>query len=349
MTEVRRGEDDGSFILSYKPPAGSGIEGLIEITGLIPGRFRGPRYRVSSNEAVDLGDYPTQHQTYLYTSSADVPTYITDTLNSIEVHSLPLSRLLESIAVSLNRAVTQKSQKSGKIIFIDVDESMEEEEEEEEDEADDDSIGGWSDDGAARLNTDHEDSQINDELNDYDRPEILPNLRHDLREAKAAGFRVGVLGDIKGGIDCYISLSIRISKLGLSDEATSAWKLTKNRYFILLIHYNHYYKSLAELLRHSYHAKQSIQFRVGTSKHYKPTLVEAIGAFSKIQPTQGEGAVDESVKVTDEGFKTIFIARPLNELLNSRLVDLVTQRVKHKLSWDGSERFLAGTSSVFFA
>jgi len=34
---VRRGEDDGSFIISYKPPASSGLEDHIEITGLIPG------------------------------------------------------------------------------------------------------------------------------------------------------------------------------------------------------------------------------------------------------------------------------------------------------------------------
>jgi len=306
-----------------------------------------------SDGRIDLGDYPTHHQTYLYTSSSEVPAYITDALNTVEGHGLSLSQLIQLIVMSLNRVVLQrhggrKATKPGYTTeYEDEDTFMADYEDEdelmEEEEDDDDSIGGWSDDGAAHLDeVDHEDAQMNDALNDNNRPEILPDLRRDLREAKAAGFRVGVLGDIKGGIDCYISLSIKISKLGLSDEAANAWKLDKNRYLILLIHFNHYYKPLAALLRHSYHAKQSVQLCVGTSKHYKPTHTEAISAFSKVQPMQNENLYDECNKAGDEGFRGIFISRPLNELLNSRLIDLVIQRVEYKLSWDGSERFLAG-------
>ncbi|RPB20605.1 hypothetical protein L211DRAFT_841537 [Terfezia boudieri ATCC MYA-4762] len=335
IESVRRGEDDGSFIISYKPPTSSGLEGHIEITGLIP----------------DLADYPSDHQTYLYTSSSEVPAYITDALNTVEGHGLSLFQLIQLIVMSLNKVVLQKhgSRKAMKpgytTEYEDEDTFMPDFEDEDdlmEEEEDNDSIGGWSDDGAAHLDeVDHEDAQMNDALNDNNRPEILPDLRRDLREAKSAGFRVGVLGDIKGGIDCYISLSIKISKLGLSDEAVNAWKLDKNRYLILLIHFNHYYKPLAILLRHSYHAKQSVQFCVGMSKHYKPTHTEAISAFSKVQPMQNENVYDEGSKAADEGFRGIFISRPLNELLNSRLIDLVIQRVEYTLSWDGSERFLA--------
>lgn len=202
---------------------------------------------------------------------------------------------------------------------------------------------GWSDGEATNPDEgDHEDSEMNDVLNRQNRPEILPDLRRDLRGSKAAGFRVGVLGDIKGGVDCYVSLSIKISKLGLGDEAINAWKLNKDQYFILLLHYSDYYKTLAELVRHAYHSKQSIRFCVGTSKHYKPTLVEAISAFSTVQPSQNESSFEEASKIASRGFKDIFISRPLNELLNSRLVDLVTQRIQYQLPWDGAERFLAG-------
>ena len=307
---------------------------------------------------IDLGEYPTHHQTYLYTSSSEVPAYITDALNTVQGHGLSLSQLIQLIVMSLNKAVLQRHENrkaAGQgctTEYEDEDTFMpdykDEDELVEEEEDDGDSIGGWSNDGAAHLDDVDHDAQMNDALNDSNRPETLPALRRDLREAKAAGFRVGVLGDIKGGIDCYISLSIKISKLSLSDEAVNAWKLDRNRYLILLIHFNHYYKPLAALLRHSYHAKQSVQLCVGTSKHYKPTYAEAIGAFSKVQPIQNENVYDKGNKAADEGFRGIFISRPLNELLNSRLIDLVIQRVEYKLSWDGSERFLAGTCSFCF-
>ena len=264
-----------------------------------------------------------------------------------------MAQLVHNIASVLDKAVLQKCNSTGEarteldddtdldnILRYYNDEDIDMLEEEEFANPD---LDGWSDGEATNPDEgDHEDSEMNDVLNRQNRPEILPELRRDLRGSKAAGFRVGVLGDIKGGVDCYVSLSVKISKLGLSDEAINAWKLNKNQYFILLLHYSDYYKTLVELVRHAYHSKQSIRFCVGTSKHYKPSLVEAISAFSTVQPSQSEGGFDEASGAASRGFKDIFISRPLNELLNTRLVDLVTQRIQYQLSWDGAERFLAG-------
>ena len=253
-------------------------------------------------------------------------------MRSIAGEGVPISQLIQNIAGHLNKLVAQGSNGSD-----DDEDSFYDNPDEDEN----DSIGGWSgDEVPGPESADHdEDVQINDVLHDSRRSVLLPDLRRDLREAKAAGFRIGVLGDIKGGIVCYVSMAIKISKLGLSDEAINAWKLDKDRYLILLIHYSHYYKPLAEVIKQIYHAKQSIRFCVGTSKQYKPTLVEAIGAFSSVVPLQVD---NEGNRGTGDGFKGIFISRPLNELLNTRFIDLVKQRMEYRLSWDGSERFLSG-------
>lgn len=57
----------------------------------------------------------------------------------------------------------------------------------------------------------------------------------DLALAHEAGFKIGVLGDLTAvGVLC---VSIRTSKLGISDEAMKAWNVRGSQYFVVLIRF----------------------------------------------------------------------------------------------------------------
>lgn len=363
-------------------PPGYGANG-IEITGIIPGLFNsilnssafcyfsvvhrnlyGLRCKwLGANYAItELSCYPTAHQTIVYASSEDPPPAATSELSKIsyENSSMSLPVLISVISNSLSKAMDTATTSS----FVNsTDSDIEMGESSGEYDGDSDvSVGGWDEPSeyyhAESENVDGEDDgRINED------PQYAANtrklqaaLRKDLRDAKAAGFKTGILGDWKGGMDLYVSLGIRVSKLGISDEAIAAWRLDKRKYLILLIHYSSFYQSLEGLTGESggYHVKRSVEMCVGTATRYKPTYLEAMGAFSKIssmgnteQMVGGESGELETGAATqdqsdEDGFQGIFVSRPLNELLNSRLIQLVKYRIQLKFGWDGAESYYAG-------
>lgn len=174
-------------------------------------------------------------------------------------------------------------------------------------------------------------------------------VRHDLRVAKEAGFKVGHLGLVmEEGEDSFISISCRISKLGISDEAMQAWHLNRRQYLIFLIHYTAGYNPLEYLVnKEASHDVGTIEMRVGVSYHYKPSLAQAIAAFSqiskdvhKLQSGHSAGVSDQADKLNkDEGFQGLFITRPLNELINKRLIIILRSRMSLGLGWGGAEAF----------
>lgn len=58
--------------------------------------------------------------------------------------------------------------------------------------------------------------------------EATRQMKADLRFTKQAGFRVSCFGNI-------ISVSCRVKRLGISEEAMRAWKLHADNYLILLV------------------------------------------------------------------------------------------------------------------
>lgn len=176
-------------------------------------------------------------------------------------------------------------------------------------------------------------------------------IRADLRTAKAAGFRVGQLGGlIDDAQDCFVTLSIRVSKLGISEEAMQAWHLDPRQYFLLLIRYTAGYRPLEDLVGNPYRSK-GVSFRVGLSQHYKIPMDEAIEAFSHLKKK------DVSGSGSDNGFfehlamdhdtdseaptrlQPLFIGRPLQDLMNDRLLALVGYRSAMGFLWKGAESF----------
>lgn len=170
-------------------------------------------------------------------------------------------------------------------------------------------------------------------------------VRSDLLLAKVAGYRVGYQGGLMDGLACYVSLSIRISKLGISEEAMRAWQLQPSEYLVAIFHYPNGYKSVDDIK--SYNgatALRNFSIRVGISSTYKPSMLEAIAAFTVLsreeekrqeQSQQTDSQQDPSVS---RGFRSSFISRPLNELLDHRFHFLLTYRYGG-MPWHGAEAF----------
>lgn len=133
-----------------------------------------------------------------------------------------------------------------------------------------------------------------------------------------------------------VSISIRVAKLGLSDEAIQAWDLQKEHYIILLIKYNSYYKTCDAIISEA-PGTHGIEFRVGVSKSRKPTVTQAMAAFSGRGSAKTEDGISS---VSDKArFTKLFISGSLNEFMNEQFTSLLKIRRRMGLSWDGAKRF----------
>jgi len=170
-------------------------------------------------------------------------------------------------------------------------------------------------------------------------------IKRDLLNAKYAGFKVGHLGGLMEGLGCYVSLSVRIAKLGISEEAMQAWQLEPTEYLVAIFHYPAGYKTMDDLK--SYDAAQTrrnFAIRIGISTSYKPTMQEAIQAFtvlSKEEEKRREASQandSQQLVALPKGFRNSFISRPLNELLEQRFHMLLKYRYSG-MPWSGAEGF----------
>lgn len=159
---------------------------------------------------------------------------------------------------------------------------------------------------------------------------LREKIRRDLCAVKLAGFKVGYHGDPVGSI--IVSVAIRITKMGISEEAMSAWNVRPAEYLVLLIRYSPY--QTMEDLRVSGDPK--LQMRVGLCDSYKPSPQSAIKAFQEaVHPDNIPSKAEEQ----DSGpvLRGLFIGTALNKLLNERFLDIARLRLKHGFSWTGAE------------
>lgn len=176
---------------------------------------------------------------------------------------------------------------------------------------------------------------------------INGRIRQDLQMVKQAGFKVGIItGMIAGNSSNLLCISIRASKLGLSDEALQAWDLKQEQYLVLLIRYGLGYKSFDFVMANGVtKASNGIDFRVGLSNRYKPTTAEALAAFSEVkrrETSRAELDPDGEVlqapeKSESSGFASLFISSSLNEFMNTQFIPMMKYREKLGVSWDGAK------------
>lgn len=169
--------------------------------------------------------------------------------------------------------------------------------------------------------------------------ELREKIRRDLRAAKNAGFKVGYLGSKYGTI--IVSVSCRISKLGISEEAMNAWTVEPSEYLVLLIRYRPTYLDLQTIIETAGDPKDArVQMHVGLCDSYKPSFEHAMEA---IQGSQDQQTKDESTTsdktMCGHFLKPLFIGKSLNLLLGERLLGIINLRLKHGFPWKGAELF----------
>ncbi|CAG8936200.1 unnamed protein product [Penicillium salamii] len=305
ISDIRAGDYDGSISFKFTD---SQLNLIIEFQAIVS----------------DSHDYPKDHNYFVFATSENCPSKITSKLESPEslFAGSTIHELLSSLADIITNTIvntTSKSSSSGNDNTSEID--------------DDEST---NDNGQQEWDSDEEEGMFGPVQSDS---ELQKRLRRDLRLVKHAGFRVGYLGSKNKSI--IVSVSCRIAKLGISDEAMDAWNVKPSEYVVLLIRYVPTYVDLQGMLGLCGNiAKDLVQMHVGTCDSYKPSLQQAVEAFQGTRDLQkkDEDATPD-MAVTESSLRSLFIGRSLNSVLEKRLFGIIQLRLQHGYSWTGAELF----------
>ncbi|KAL8951375.1 MAG: hypothetical protein Q9222_002652 [Ikaeria aurantiellina] len=331
ISGVQPGLEDGSLIFNYSVPASAAVD--VTIHALV----------------TDVGEYPSAHMFMIYTTSENIPAQISTIIEDVgTLDGFSISEMLRRVTKCLDQALDGSQQDA---IGSDDDTMMhdgsspEPSEVESVADSEPESIDVWS----PKSPVHHDRSSTTRIPSTRGRRcqasvgSLRRTIRADLRKAKDAGFRIGHLGGLDGRSEmCYLTVSIRVAKLCISDEAIQAWHLDPSQYFILIIRYADGYQPLGELLKpDNLHRSGNAQFRVGLAQGYKISMSAAIKAFThtKETTTSSRAAVqsqDDPSSDADE-LKPLFIGDSLQDLMNDRLLPIIKYRSGMGFGWKGGE------------
>ncbi|PKX92390.1 putative ubiquitin conjugating enzyme [Aspergillus novofumigatus IBT 16806] len=297
LNGVRAGDHDGSITFTF---ADSSTDTRIDFQAIVS----------------DTQDYPENHTYFVFTTSEDPPSRVATVLENAQ------SRFS---GVSLDDFLTY------------IDELVQDALRQPDFEADDDEEVGY---GVDETDFDDDDDDVDWDMENEpvfgisrtDEKHLLKTLRRDLRAVKNAGLKVGCLGKLTGAI--IVSVSCRIGRLDISEEAMEAWNVRASEYLVLLIRYPGTYVHFQELLALGNAKYPAIQFHVGLCDSYKPTAEDAIRAF------QGNLPLAEEVLTGTARLRPLFIEQPLDSLLNERFLRIMELRYHLGLSWTGAELYI---------
>ncbi|MCJ1473725.1 hypothetical protein MMC13_002376 [Lambiella insularis] len=343
VSDLKAGDDDGTFVFTYESPGNH--------TTAVP----------IHAHISDVGDYPSSHQYFVYTNSENVPPEVTIALSDVGLFDgMQVSLMLSKAAKILDQATAGSFSHPVCVDEdpMDIDSPLEEDNsdqelelEDEDEEDEEDNFDHGFDDAFPSISAGHRASilaraGLTDSGGD---PEYNARIRSDLREVKNAGFHIGHLGNILDhGRDSFLIISIRVIKLGIPEDAMEAWHLDPKQYVLLLIHYTEGYRCLEELVAGRSASHSGVHMRVGLCQKQKVNMSEAIHAFSQLNDQEKKNSEQSSTintrgseeqKTAQVGLRRLFIGRPLDELLNDRLVGLLKYRLSMAFLWGGAEQY----------
>lgn len=182
-------------------------------------------------------------------------------------------------------------------------------------------------------------------------PDAASNLttkalaRQDCVTLHSHGFKFGHIGDFDSNSSCFLSVAVRISKMGIPEEAVHAWGLQQSNYLVLLLHYPNGYKSFKFLtsLGNVKQASHYLKMAVRVGNHYRP--LTAAEALLVSQPRSQSERNDQSSSAETFGLGYAFTSDSLDALLNERLFQLIRFR-SDNLSWSGAEKYYDATQGL---
>lgn len=316
VTSLQPGPDDGEILITYDHPS----------------LARGFTIQAQAQE---VSEYPDGNSFLVYVTDFDVPDVVTSTLDDVQgfLFGQPVYDMVGIISSKLNAVLESSS--LGK---TDNQKKRGGTDAEHEAEA--------ASDGADEFNYEDDDwaleppqrdmtavDQTARRLSLFEQQKIW-RLKLDARIVRQAGYRVGVLNNLLDSTDGILSVSVRVNKLNLSEEALEAWKIEDVKYVVLLLRYGSGYVSLEDILdRRAAHC--GVEFRVGLCSRYKPSTAEAREAF-----VDGGHSYHEDVNKKPDAFRTMHVSASLNQFMNETLVSLLKLRVQHKTTWDGANTIM---------
>ncbi|PLB38650.1 putative ubiquitin conjugating enzyme [Aspergillus candidus] len=300
LTNVGKGQDDSSIYFTYTAPSEKyGFD--IEVT------------------VIDIEEYPRSH-TYFACVVGDAAPYAV--LEAIldrqpSYNGREVSDFLVFISQCIEHAILVSKMGNdhappGSQILIDEDDS-------------EDGVYETDSEGGDIITT------------KVERGSVRKALRLELRAAKAAGFKVGCLGDVEGAV--IISIACRVSKLGISPEALHAWNVLASEYLVLLIRYPEGYMGFEKMMCSSAGGLGQVQFHIGLCEFYKPSLQVAQEAFLGHEIGQDSNCKQRKQNV-GRLLKPFVAGKSMKDLLNSRLVDMIKFRLEYGYTWTGVEKFV---------
>ncbi|KAI3391870.1 hypothetical protein diail_6669 [Diaporthe ilicicola] len=333
VAAIERGESDGEVVVTVAHE---------QLTDLLPIRLL----------AQNIDDYPDGNNFLLFTASENVATSVTSALEDLRNYTFG-TNLLETIttlSTGLNRAlrpVNEDIVMTDRQDSHDLFDSHEDDKEGEEEDDDEYSYDSLDDGEAFGLDSLH--------TNSHSRPRsrlpsgTLRRIKLDLRAARDAGCKIGILDGLELSSGTHIfSSSLRASKLGLSQEALEAWDVESSEYIILLMRVEGLYPSAEHVVEQPC-ANFSIDFRFGKGGNYKPSPAQARAAFlSKASRSQGASADRPSILKDDQGrtFDKVFISNSLEQFMNEHFLSLVKLRLRSPAyTWDDANEQLRNISS----
>lgn len=183
-------------------------------------------------------------------------------------------------------------------------------------------------------------------------PKARERIRKDLRYVKTAGFRLSYLANpLDNGNNMILMISIRVAKLGISEEALQAWHLDPSKYFMLLIRYTSGYRTLEQILQDCSFsgANESVTLRVGLAASYRLRAADAVAAFNDSKAPEQDDSLgnanpqgeedSENQEQPTKALAPLFINKPLDDLLGKRLMTILRNRLNYGFKWKGAEDF----------
>ncbi|KAK4180326.1 hypothetical protein QBC36DRAFT_320345 [Triangularia setosa] len=171
---------------------------------------------------------------------------------------------------------------------------------------------------------------------------LLSRLKRDLRQVHDAGFKVGLVTNFaQTSIHGIVSISVRVERLGLSEEVLEAWDLESSEYIVLLLRFDTYIPFEAVIDRPV--SSLAANFRIRKCKRYKPLEKEARDAFAGtanpgVKPTHdGE---EQTLQSSDtDALRKFFISNSLDQFLNESFILIVKTRERTGYGWDQANEY----------
>ena len=339
VLSVSAGDSDGEVVLKYRHQTL-------------------PREACIRALAQDVTEYPDGNMFMVWTDDDDPPPAVVSAIKGAQnrLMGMSVSEMVTKLARRLEKHLSRRLKGAS------AEEGQEDEEEEEEE-------GGESDnDGDDNDDDDDGDGYHYDAAYDADYPSdgdefglppssprrvhpsssvsrdqrlLLKRIRRDLRRVKQAGYNVGFLDEFgRTAVSGIVSISVRVGKLALSDEAMEAWNVKPSDYVVLLLLSDKRYETFEHIIARPA-AQAGVQFRIGKCTQYKPSLAQARAAF-----TEGKGCLSLAASDTCAKFEKLLISNSLDQFLGESFISLLKLRETRGLDWDKANELLRARTGL---